>query len=167
MKRFLSVTLLTLFCISCVFFAVEVKRDTSEKLAVCLVESFGWNVAETAKIKSKTMTVRDFYVMYYQWTGEFSFFPAGTIAQRDVERANLAGMRPVLYDKTYYTASDTEENVTVYFISLDYDTPEDIILEAMVGFYQDELCITAIHIQGTDKIWPLDVEKDKVAPWIK
>lgn len=93
-------------------------------------------------------------------------------SQEDVGKGNLAGMRAELYDETYDTVSDIEQ-VNLYLIPLEYDLPQDAALEAMIGFYQDKLCMTAIHIKvsweipnvPTPVIWSLDVGKDTVEKW--
>lgn len=172
MKRFLTITILTLSCLCGCVFAGELRRDTKEETAVCLIESFGWSVDKQGSTELRRMSAHDFYAWYHHWIGKSGFRTNEIVSQEDVGKGNLAGMRAELYDETYDTVSDTEQ-VSLYLIPLEYDLPQDAALEAMIGFYQDKLCMTAIHIKvsweipnvPTPVIWSLDVGKDTVEKW--
>lgn len=140
MKRFLAVTLLTLFCISCVFFAAEVKRDTSEELAVCLVESFGWKIDETRNIERDILGKQSFYEQYYWSLGKDPYWP-----NEEAGNGNISGICPEFFQKGYFGLDNVERNIVRFRIPLQYDMPDGTALEAWIAFYEDTLCETSIH----------------------
>lgn len=172
MKRFLTMTILTLSCLCGCFFAHEVRRDTRQETALCLIESFGWT-AEKSGIEQREITAHNFYSFYHQWIGEGGFyFINRPVAQEKVAKGNLAGMRPNLYDQTYEMIPD-EQMVTLYFIPLDEQMPEHTKLEAIIAFDREQLCMTALHVKLTEwwesappsSTWPLGTEKSVLETW--
>lgn len=73
MKRFLTITILTLSCLCGCVFAGELRRDTKEETAVCLIESFGWSVDKQGSTELRRMSAHDFYAWYHHWIGKSGF----------------------------------------------------------------------------------------------
>lgn len=171
MKRFLTIALLGLACLCACFFANEIRRDTRQETALCLVESFGW-AAEKKGLQQQDVTARNFYSLYYNWIGKGVFFSDRPAAPEDVAQGNLAGMRPVLYDQTYEAVPE-ERMVTLYFVPLDEQMPEHTALEAIIGFDGGRLCMAALHVRLTAEVsdapipltWPLGVDRSVVETW--
>ena len=170
MKRFLTIILLTFFCIGGAFVAAEVHRDTSEELAVCLVESFGWEIDESIDIDRFEEDRVSFYTSYYHMLGIDDLVNA----KGRIGNGNLPGLQPELLMADFWTVMEkagNAENVVQYRIPLQYDLQnEDYFLYASVAVYKGKLCETCI-ILGTKSpvsgpiLWPLNVDRTTVDAW--
>ena len=172
MKRFLAVAILTMLCLTGCIFAGELRQNTKEETSLCLVGSFGWDIAEDAEIAFQAISAKDFYKTYSFLNNKSVIFPEKTIEQEDIAQGNIPGIQSALFEETYNSISN-EENVFLYCIPLAYDMPENASLQALIGFYQEKLCMTAVHVNLSDSVsdapmpltWPLNVDQNTIETW--
>ena len=172
MKRFLAVAILTMLCLTGCIFAGELRQNTKEETSLCLVGSFGWDIAEDAEIAFQAISAKDFYKTYSFLNNKSVIFPEKTIEQEDIAQGNIPGIQSALFEETYNSISN-EENVFPYCIPLAYDMPENASLQALIGFYQEKLCMTAVHVNLSDSVsdapmpltWPLNVDQNTIETW--
>ena len=175
MKRFLTITILTLSCLCGCVFAGEWRRDTKEEIAVCLIESFGWEIDETKEIQQDAIGIQSFYRQYFSSIGKD---PYRVPSEEPVGAGNIAGISPEFFREGYFGLDDGEEEIIRIRIPLRYEMPEGMMLEAWVSFYQDTLCETSLHaveqstgsaeasgFQSYGTICPLNGSAEDVEDW--
>ena len=144
MKRFLSIVILTLFCLGGCVTAEELRRDMRKETALCLVESFGWEPEDEREIVQMEMGKRAFYGQYVWSLGQdpYRMQPG---ADQGISGGNLPGIYPEFFAQGYAGLEDMPQDIVRFRIPLAYEMPEKTRLEAWIAFYEGTLCETSIH----------------------
>lgn len=170
-------TVITVFIVGIHVGTYYNNKNLLKNMAISLVESFGWEISDTTQISEIVEQKLIFNQTYKNWT---------VSKNSDISSGNIEGIMPLFLMNDDITSND--KNVYCYIIPIEYDMPEDVQLQAIVAFYNEKICMSAIHADSSkliDKItdiekealpevadediipstWPLNVEADILEKW--